>query len=79
MESGFYGTEEETYYINSRGQIWCVQSPDLLARNGEPTLCDALPQGARFLDDNLCRDIEIPDYVGNYTIDLRLSHCDYRR
>jgi hypothetical protein len=63
LEQGCYGTEEETYYVNSRGEIWCVQSPDLLARNGKPAKCDSLPAGAELLDDDLCWEIEISDEI----------------
>lgn len=60
IEQGFYGTEEETYYFNSHQELWCVQSPDLLARNGEPCRCFNLPEGAKRLSNDLCHDIDIP-------------------
>jgi hypothetical protein len=58
MQAGFYGTEEETYFVNLRGQIWCVQSPDLLARNGNPCQTTELPKGAELLPDSLCQDLK---------------------
>ena len=63
MESGFWGTEEETYYVNSRGEVWCVQSHVLLAREGRPYLADGLPDGAEKIPDEWCYDFELPEEI----------------
>lgn len=64
MESGFYGNQEETYFVNLAGEIWCVQSPDLSVRNnGEPIQVDALPGDAVSIPDSWCYDLEIPEGI----------------
>lgn len=61
--AGFYGTIEETYYLNDRGELYCVQSPDLAATNGEPTRVFDLPKDALPLSSELCADIEVPEAI----------------
>lgn len=44
----FYGTSEETYFVNRNGVVLCVQSPDLVGVH-QYYVCDSLPEGAEVL------------------------------
>ena len=62
-----YGREDsdETYYVDVRGRAWCVQSPDLNAREGRPCRAE-LPSGFDALDwaldegdlQDVCADLD---------------------
>ncbi len=59
---GLFGTDEETYYRNSRGELFCVQSPDL-APSGAPRRVEILPFSAQPLSDEACADLELSDDI----------------
>jgi hypothetical protein len=61
LESGFYGNQDETYFVSLGGEIWCIQSPDLWAGDGEPVQVDALPADAVSIPDSWCYDLQIED------------------
>lgn len=63
MATTFYGTEHETYYSDAQGILWCVQSPDLEAREGRPVRVDSLPPNARALDPLSCADLDVSQCV----------------
>lgn len=57
--SGFYGTDDETFYASDRG-LFVVQSPDL--RPGENyRQVPALPNGAVALSDSTRSDVDTFD------------------
>ena len=45
----FYGTDEETYFVNSKGAVLCVQSPDLVGVR-KYSICLQLPEKAEALE-----------------------------
>lgn len=61
-QQGFYGTDEETYYVNARGEMYCVSSPDL-GPTGQARRVYSLPTNVDAIDDRLCYDLEIPDEI----------------
>jgi len=61
-QTGFYGTNDETYYRNSRGELWCVQSPDLQP-DGRPIRVQSLPANAELLPDEVSTDTVLPDEI----------------
>jgi hypothetical protein len=70
----FYGTTNETYCEGANG-LFCVQSPDLLARGGEFTECESLPPSAEELDADtllydlgLCESCADIDFVTRATV-----------
>jgi hypothetical protein len=65
---GLYGNGEETYFVNKHGIAFCVQSPDLAARHGEPIKVDGyLPVDCVQLGTADTADLEIPDWVYEVT------------
>lgn len=46
QESGFYGTEVETYYVASDGTVYCIESPDMAGRPEDVRQMPALPKEA---------------------------------
>jgi hypothetical protein len=60
-KSGFYATEDSTYYVEEDGAIWCVETEDLREcpfriRGTE------LPEGAEDADDLINPD-EMNSYI----------------
>ena len=55
---GFWGTENETYYVTDSG-IYCVQSPDLLAVPAGYTKVSSLPAAASKLSDWSCAHLDV--------------------
>ena len=86
----FYGTDEETYCQGANG-LFCVQSPDLLARSGDFAECAALPKKAKELDAatllydlGLCEACADIDYITRATVhigttDQRCAECERQR
>lgn len=59
-ESGYYGTENETFVVGARGGVYLVQGPDLRAGETHQRVA-ALPASARRLSDDSCLGLEIAD------------------
>lgn len=57
----FYGTSEETYFVNQNGEIYVIQSPDLAGVTEALKVSD-LPSNAEELPPALCRDLTVPDF-----------------
>ncbi len=83
----FYGNIKETYVSGSNG-LFCVQSPDLLARNGDFAEIHSIPRDIWELDaDTLLYDLGLCvscadiDYVTRATVhvgtnDQRCADCE---
>lgn len=75
IEPGFYGTDEETYWVSpDTGRIWCIQSPDHPASRGGPRggprlkswaqfEHKALPPKAEPLSQLACDDVIVPNPI----------------
>lgn len=58
----FYGNDTETIFENRNGELYVVQSPDLVGVKQYERI-DSLPDGFERLDDALCGDIEVPPEI----------------
>lgn len=57
----FYGTEEETYYVDRHGRGWLVQGPDMVSP--VPVRAE-VPATARGLDASILAGLDVPDCIG---------------
>ncbi len=53
---GFYGNDRETVWVNSKGYIWLVQSPD----TAKFELLTEMPAGMQRLSSDVCQGITVP-------------------
>lgn len=64
IKSGWYGTEDSTYYVTPSGRVYLVQTDDTVDLNDGPRpVRGGLPAGVAeidpvLLDDELCAAVE---------------------
>ena len=56
-QTGYYGTDSETFYVGKAGGIWLVQAPGM----ERPERIASLPADAVPLSEAVCGDIELPE------------------
>jgi hypothetical protein len=60
---GLFGNDQETYFVNKNGRMYCVQSPDLAPGQVSEINDNRLPVDCVVLGDKDAQDIEIPEWV----------------
>lgn len=68
MKAQFYGTETDTYYLDSKGRAWLIQSSD--RDMSEPELLDGLPADATPISDKL---LDIQHWQDSEAIENRIA------
>lgn len=61
LKPGFYGTDQETFLVNDRGEVWLIQSVNFSDERVEKIA--EMPNTAVPLSDELCADIDIPERI----------------
>ena len=60
ISPGFYGTDDETFFVGQKGGVYLIQGPDM--RPGEEyQKANILPAEAKPMSDSICADLDVPE------------------